>query len=111
MTTGFTPTQYELEALALLFDLAEGFGGGSRRARSLLCAWWNGAELGGFDLADFWSLDEKHTAAALTVISLIARAPQGTYADAIDGFGDRMKALAQRRAAELKPIIYPEPHR
>lgn len=98
----FTPNEHELTALSRMFDLAEGFGGGAQRARSLLCAWWNGTELGGFDFADLWSLDEANLAAAVAVIQLIARAPVGTYADAIDGFGDRMRALAERQAALLK---------
>jgi hypothetical protein len=84
-------------ALARLFDLAEGYGGGAARARSFLCAWFNGSELGGFDLADLWSLDVEHREAMIVVFAWIARAPQGTYADAIEGFGERMRALAERR--------------
>ena len=98
----FTPTDTERAALKRLFDLAEGYGGGAVRARSLLCAWWNGAELGGFDFADLWSFDELNLAAAVTVIKMIARTPSGTYADSIEGFDERMRALAQRRAAELE---------
>ena len=99
----FTPTDAERAALDRIFDLAEGYGGGAARARSLLCAWWNGAELGGFDFADLWSFDDKNLAAAVTVMTMIARTPQGTYADAIDGFDGRMRALADRRAAERTP--------
>lgn len=92
----------EHAALELLFTLAEGYGGGALRARKLLCAWWNGAELGGFDFADLWSLDDRYLAAALAVIQLIARMPGGTYADKWPEFADRMRALAVRRAEELQ---------
>ena len=96
-------TDLERTALGRMFDLAEGFSGGSVRARSLLCAWWNATELGGFDFADLWSFDDDHLAAVLTVINLIARMPVGTYADRWPEYADRMQALAQRRAAERKP--------
>jgi hypothetical protein len=95
----FAPSEYELAALTRMFDLAEGFGGGAQRARALLCAWWNATELGGFDLADLWSFDDANREAAIAVIQLIGRSPVGTYADAIEGFGDRMRALAARHAA------------
>ena len=98
----FTITKAELAALERIFDLAEGHGGGAARARNLLCAWWNAAELGGFDFADLWTFDERNLEAALIVIQLIARAPQGTYADAFPAFADRMRALAIRRAEALK---------
>lgn len=92
----------EKAALAALFDLAEGYGGGAARARRLLCAWFNGAELGGFDLADLWSLDDKHRAAAVVVFTLVARLPVGTYADAFPEFGPRMRELAKRRWRETR---------
>ena len=101
MTTRFTLTEIERAALDRLFTLAEGFSGGATRARSLLCAWWNGAELGGFDFADLWSFDRDNLAAAVTVIHLIARAPCGTYADSWPEFAARMRALALRRVEEL----------
>jgi hypothetical protein len=91
----------EKRALDLMFDTAEGFSGGSIRARTLLCAWWNGAELGGFDFADLWSFDDERRDAAVTAITLIAGLPQGTYADKWPEYADRMKALALRRASEL----------
>lgn len=97
----FTPTDAEFAALERLFALAEGYGGGATRARSLLCAWWNAAELGGFDFADLWSFDQQNLVDVITVIKMIAGAPVGTYADSIDGFEQRMRALAKRRADEL----------
>jgi hypothetical protein len=97
----FKLSDAERRALTRLFDVAEGYSGGSLRVRTLLCAWWNGAELGGFDFADLWSLDDGLLEAALTVIRLIARVPQGTYADKWPEFDERMRALALRRAAEI----------
>jgi hypothetical protein len=97
----FEPTNAERAALDRTFALAEGHSGGSLRARALLFSWWNGSELGGFHLSDLWSFDDDHRTAALTVIQLIARAPQGTYADVL-GYDDRMRRLAVRRAKELE---------
>jgi hypothetical protein len=91
----------EYGALARVFDVAEGYGGGALRARKLLCAWWNGAELGGFDFADLWSLDDDILQSALVVIGLIARLPSGTYPDKWPEFAERMRALAIRRAEEI----------
>lgn len=93
-------TKAQREALVSMFELAEGYGGGAARARRLLCAWFNGAELGGFDLADLWSLDDHHRKAAVVIFEMVANLPVGTYADAIDGFGERMVALAKRRWRE-----------
>jgi hypothetical protein len=89
----------EREWLIKLFNLAEGYGGGARRARSLLLAWYNGAEYGGFDFADLWSLDPEGYAAAVNVILLIMRVPQGTYPNDL-GFKDRIEALAKRHHEE-----------
>jgi hypothetical protein len=98
----FDPNPAERAALELLFETAEGFSGGSLRARKFLCAWWNGDELGGFDFADIWSMDQKHIKAMVAVFAMIARAPTGTYADSIEGFEERMRALAMRRVEERK---------
>lgn len=63
----FTPTAGEHEALRRLFDLAEGHGGGALKARTLLCAWWNATELGGFDFADLWGFDANHLVSAMVL--------------------------------------------
>lgn len=83
--------------------MPEGYGGGALRAQKLLCAWWNGAELGGFDFADLWSFDSDNSVAVITVIKMIASAPVGTYADSIEGFETRMPAVcaSRRRVADL----------
>jgi hypothetical protein len=92
-----------------IFTLAEGYGGGARRAQSLLCAWHNAEELGGFDFADLWSFDTEHFVAAMMVINLIGRLPQGTYPNDIEGFKDRMEAIARRRWKERQPPTTEDP--
>jgi hypothetical protein len=103
MMARFIPTPTEIAALERLFELAEGYGGGAARARRLLCAWYNGAELGGFDFADLWYFDEEHLRAAAVVLQLIVRTPQGTYPNDLEGFSARMRNLAERRIRELEP--------
>jgi hypothetical protein len=98
----FTPTAQELAALAVVFEAAEWHSGTGLRMRRLLCSWWNASELGGFHLNDLWQFDDIRLPAALTVIAMIGRAPGGTYADAIEGYGDRMRAIATRHARELE---------
>jgi hypothetical protein len=100
--SNFTPTPDELDALEHIFKLAEGYSGGSLRARRLLGAWWNGGELGGFDFADLWSLDAQ----AVTVVHMICRLPAGFYAHDLPGdFGARMRKLHERMvdAGEARP--------
>jgi len=76
------PTKAECDSLAFCFCVAlEHDHGGARRLRSLLYAWHNARELGGFDFADLWSLDDTYRGHALTVINMIARSPQGWYAE------------------------------
>lgn len=99
----YIPSDHERAALERIFDLAEGFGGGARRARSLLCAWYNATELGGFDFADLWHFDDQNRVAALTVITMAALAPQGTYPSDIPGFKERMEALSVWQAGERAP--------
>jgi hypothetical protein len=94
----FIPTDAELRALDVVFEMAEGHSSTGLRMRRLLCSWWNASELGGFHLNDLWQFDHVRLPAALTVIAMIGRAPGGTYADSIDGFGERMRELATRRS-------------
>lgn len=73
------PNEKEQAALAFCFRAAAGDSGGQRRVRQFLFAWHNAGELGGFDFADLWSLDEKHLDAVLTLIRMIARGQTGYY--------------------------------
>lgn len=89
------PTEGELEALRRCFTRATGVSGGERRVRQLLFSWHNATELGGFDITDLWSLDDDWRADCLAVIRMIARGPQGWYADRY-GFDDEMQKLIAR---------------
>jgi hypothetical protein len=88
------PTERECDALAFCFEVAQRDHGGARRIRQLLYAWHNGAELGGFDLADLWSLDETYRGHALTLIGMVARSPCGWYAEHY-GYAADMVALIE----------------
>lgn len=98
--TDFKPTDDQLAALRRCFERARGSSGGESRVRRLLFAWWNATELGGFDIADLWSLSDEWREDCLTVIGMVARGPSGWYADRY-GFGDEMK--------ELVELYVPEP--
>jgi hypothetical protein len=91
------PTERELAALDRCLERARGCSGGESRVRRLLFAWWNARELGGFDLADLWSLDHEWRADALAVIGMIARGPCGWYADHYGrDRGARMRQLVEK---------------
>jgi hypothetical protein len=96
------PTEAELEALRRCFTRAAGVSGGEARVRRLLFAWHNATELGGFDLTDLWGLSDDWRDDCLTVIRMIARGPQGWYADRY-GFGEGMQALIARFGQEPAP--------
>lgn len=90
------PTESECESLEFCFRIAlEHNHGGATRLRRLLFAWHNAAELGGFDFADLWSLDDTYRAHALAVINMIARSPQGWYAEHY-GYAADMAALVEQ---------------
>lgn len=70
-------------ALARLFVLAADDTSGSRVAANFLLAWWNAAELGGFDPTEMWLLDDIAVRDMLLVFAFIGR--NNVYADAIVG--------------------------
>lgn len=70
-------------ALARLIALASEDTGGSRVAANFLLAWWNAAELGGFDLTEMWLLDELAVRDLLLVAGFIGR--NNVYPDALIG--------------------------
>lgn len=88
-------TLAEQAALRRCFQRAAGVSGGEATVRRLLFAWYNATELGGFDIADLWGLSDDWREDCLTVIAMVARGPQGWYADRY-GFGDEMRALVER---------------
>jgi hypothetical protein len=93
------PNEKEQAALAFCFRAARGDSGGQRRVRQFLFAWHNAGELGGFDFADLWSLDEKHLDAVLTVTLMIARGQTGYYPHHY-GYEADMEALIETYGPE-----------
>jgi hypothetical protein len=93
------PNEKESAALAFCFRAARGDSGGQRRVRQFLFAWHNARELGGFDFADLWSLDEKHLDAVLTVTLMIARGQTGYYPHHY-GYEADMEALIETYGPE-----------
>jgi hypothetical protein len=68
----------ELESLGRLLQIAQLDTGQSRRVANFLLAWHNAEENGGWDPADFWSLDAEIADDIVTVIGLI-RHSSGKY--------------------------------
>jgi ribosomal protein L37AE/L43A len=95
------PNEKEQAALAFCFRAAAGDSGGQRRVRKFLFAWHNAGELGGFDFADLWSLDEQHLAAVLTLINMIARGQTGYYPHHY-GYEADMEALIETYGPEVR---------
>lgn len=93
------------QAVARLFDLAHSDTGQARRVADFLMAWWNATDLGGFDIADLFSLDRALAADMATVFAFLGSHPGGIYADAFD-LEDSMKALI----ALWRPDMITEEH-
>ena len=68
-------------ALERLFDLARGNTGQARRAANFLLAWWNADSLGGFDLADLFSVDGAVAADMALVFAHVASLSVAAYPD------------------------------
>ncbi|MPS82419.1 MAG: ParB/RepB/Spo0J family partition protein [Achromobacter sp.] len=75
------------DALARLINIAMSDTGQSSRVASFLLSWWNATSCGGFDLADFWSIDAEIGDDMLLVIGLIrqTRAYPDTLGSEIHG--------------------------
>ncbi len=93
------------QAVARLFDLAQSDTGQARRVADFLMAWWNATDLGGFDIADLFSLDRAVAADMATVFALLGSHPGAIYADAFD-LEDPMKGLI----ALWRPDMITEEH-
>jgi hypothetical protein len=60
-------------ALERLIEIARGDSGQSRYAANFLLAWWNAAELGGFDFTDAWGVDGAAQDDMVRLFGFIAR--------------------------------------
>ena len=81
-------------AVERLLDLAEGDTGGSRAAANFLLAWWNAADLGGFDPTDLWRLDDRSGGDVLIALGYMRRFQEYPPALGIDRA--RLEALVRR---------------
>ena len=68
-------------ALRRLFMIARTDTGGGGRVARFLLAWWNAGQHGGFDLTDFWSMDEPILRDCLLVLDHVVKHPGEYYED------------------------------
>lgn len=68
-------------ALRRLLHIASGDTGQSRRVANFLLAWWNAADLGGFDLTDLWNVDRAIGEDMVIVFNWLATSGQQQYPD------------------------------
>ena len=88
-------------ALENLIDLAKRNTGQSERAANFLLAWWDAPNLGGFDLSDLWSLDQRYSTDVLCVLDFIV-SNQGTYPDELGYEKDFVAIISRYRKDKLK---------
>ena len=72
-------------ALDRLLTVAMSNTGQSRIAGNFLLAWWNAAELGGFDLADLFSIDRAIANDMAIIFAFLGQQGGAVYPDAFDG--------------------------
>lgn len=60
-------------ALERLMEIARGDSGQCRYVANFLLAWWNAAELGGFDFTDAWGVDDAIREDMATMFGFIVR--------------------------------------
>lgn len=56
--------------------------GQSRRVAGFILAWWNAMDLGGFDIADLFAVDEAIARDMATVFAYVAGRPVAEYPEA-----------------------------
>lgn len=89
------PTDYDSArgAIARLIPVAMGDTGQSRRVADFLMAWWNGPELGHFQIADMFGLDFAVANDVTTVIGFLGQNDRGAvYIDSL-GFAEEMQDI------------------
>lgn len=79
-------------AVARLLDIARSDTGQSRRVANFLLAWWNGPELGHFEIADLFGVDNAIAADITTVIGFLGQHPGAIYIDTL-GFRDDIQEI------------------
>jgi len=89
-------------AIKRLIDLARSDTGQARRAANFLMAWWNGPDLGHFEIADLFGLDLEIAADIGTVIGYLGQHSGAVYIDAF-GYRDEMQDIIARWRAPTAP--------
>ncbi len=72
-------------AFERLLHIAHSDTGQSRRVANFILAWWDAESLGGFDIADLFSLDRAIAQDLATVFSYVARQSVAGYPDLYRG--------------------------
>lgn len=85
-------------ALSRLVALAMDDTGASKAAANLLLAWWNAADLGGFDLTQLWLLDDRAATDMIQVFAFVAR--NNLYPDVVMDRAE-IQALVRRWRPDL----------
>ncbi len=81
-------------ALTRLIPLAMGDTGQARRVANFLMAWWNGPELGHFEIADMFGLDIDVANDITSVIGFLGQNDRGAvYIDGL-GFAEEMQWMS-----------------
>lgn len=102
------PTDYDAARAALtrLLPVAMSDTGQARRVADFLMAWWNGPDLGHFQIADMFGLDLTIAADITTVIGFLGQNDRGAiYIDSL-GFAEEMQdiiALWRKPAGSTGP--------
>ncbi|RDE04363.1 DUF7673 family protein [Sphingomonas aracearum] len=89
-------------ALDRLFAIAKSDTGQSARVANFLLAWWNGADLGHFPIADLFGLDRAIADDITAAVRFLGRHPGAVYADSLGYRGDVMDLLARWRGITVE---------
>lgn len=79
--------------LEKLLKVAMSDTGQSRRVANFLLSWWNANTCGGFDMTDFWGLDQDIVESMLSVMSTVAA--NRVYPNNI-GYSDHFRLLIEQ---------------
>ncbi|HEX7921369.1 MAG TPA: hypothetical protein VF583_10480 [Bradyrhizobium sp.] len=90
-------------ALTRLIPLAMSNTGQARRVANFLMAWWNGPDLGHFEIADIFGLDVDVANDITTVIGFLGQNDRGAvYIDSL-GFAEEMQDIIARWRSSAQP--------
>lgn len=93
MTTVATDYDSARAALTRLIPIAMSDTGQSKRVADFLMAWWNGPDLGHFQIADIFGLDAAIANDITTVIGFLGQNDRGAvYIDSL-GFAEEMQDI------------------